>query len=124
MSQPIRIHAARDFKERSLAALNDPAQRKNFRGAMDFLQMKRRAQFGDKDELTTLRDLGEAIRRYALANLLAAMLSERWASGMPTNALVISGPSKTADIQQVLAYGAHGPREVIVLLCLASGGKP
>ncbi len=58
------------------------------------------------------------------ANLLAAMLSERWASGMPTNALVISGPSKTADIQQVLAYGAHGPREVIVLLCLASGGKP
>ena len=51
------------------------------------------------------------------ANLLAAMLAEHWASAMPTNALVISGPSKTADIQQVLAYGAHGPREVIVLLC-------
>ena len=69
MSQPIQIHATRDFKARSLAALNDPGQRKNFRGAMDFLQMKRRAQFGDKDELTTLRDLGEAIRRHALANL-------------------------------------------------------
>ena len=69
MSQPIQIHATKDFKARSLAALNDPAQRKNFRGAMDFLQMKRRAQFGDKDELTTLRDLGEAIRRHALANL-------------------------------------------------------
>ncbi len=25
------------------------------------------------------------------------------------------GPSKTADIQQALAYGAHGPRELIVL---------
>jgi L-lactate dehydrogenase complex protein LldG len=58
------------------------------------------------------------------ANLLAAMLAERWASGMPTNALVISGPSKTADIQQVMAYGAHGPREVIVLLCHASGEQP
>lgn len=50
------------------------------------------------------------------ANLLAAMIAERWASGMPTNALVISGPSKTADIQQTLAYGAHGPRELVVLL--------
>ncbi|MCX7150643.1 MAG: lactate utilization protein [Rhodocyclales bacterium] len=58
------------------------------------------------------------------ANLLAAMLAEHWASGMPTNALVISGPSKTADIQQVLAYGAHGPREVIVLLCHARGEQP
>ena len=51
------------------------------------------------------------------ADLHAAMTAEHWAAGMPTNALVISGPSKTADIQQTLAYGAHGPREVIVLLC-------
>ncbi len=36
--------------------------------------------------------------------------------GMPTNALLISGPSKTADIQQVLAYGAHGPCELIVIV--------
>lgn len=39
-----------------------------------------------------------------------------WASGMPTNALLISGPSKTADIEQTLAYGVHGPRELVVLL--------
>ena len=50
------------------------------------------------------------------ADLQAAMSAENWAAAMPTNALVISGPSKTADIQQTLAYGAHGPREVIVLL--------
>jgi L-lactate dehydrogenase complex protein LldG len=56
-------------------------------------------------------------------NLLAAMRAERWAERLPTNALVISGPSKTADIQQTLAYGAHGPREVIVLLCHAQGGQ-
>jgi L-lactate dehydrogenase complex protein LldG len=50
------------------------------------------------------------------ADLHEAMASENWAAGLPTNALLISGPSKTADIQQTLAYGAHGPRELIVLL--------
>ena len=56
-------------------------------------------------------------------DLNAAMTAENWATNMPTNALVISGPSKTADIQQTLAYGAHGPREVIVLLHNSSGGQ-
>lgn len=55
------------------------------------------------------------------ADLHAAMTAEHWSDGMPTNALLISGPSKTADIQQTLAYGAHGPRELIVLMCDAHG---
>jgi L-lactate dehydrogenase complex protein LldG len=45
-----------------------------------------------------------------------AMQSEGWKDGLPTNALLISGPSKTADIQVTLAYGAHGPKELVVLL--------
>ncbi|MCG6966833.1 MAG: lactate utilization protein [Chromatiaceae bacterium] len=39
-----------------------------------------------------------------------------WSGGMPTNALLISGPSKTADIEQTLAYGIHGPKELITLI--------
>jgi L-lactate dehydrogenase complex protein LldG len=35
---------------------------------------------------------------------------------MPTNALLISGPSKTADIEQTLAFGIHGPKQLITLL--------
>jgi L-lactate dehydrogenase complex protein LldG len=45
-----------------------------------------------------------------------AIAVEGWKTGLPTNALLISGPSKTADIQQTLAYGAHGPKELVVLL--------
>ena len=36
--------------------------------------------------------------------------------GLPTNALLISGPSRSADIAQVLAYGVHGPKELVVVL--------
>ena len=55
------------------------------------------------------------------SDLHSAITAEGWSSGLPTNALLIGGPSKTADIQQTLAYGAHGPKELIVLLRHASG---
>lgn len=55
------------------------------------------------------------------ADLHAAMQAEGWKDALPTNALLICGPSKTADIQQTLAYGAHGPRELVVLLCHPQG---
>ena len=49
-------------------------------------------------------------------NFAQLIEKEDWASGMPTNALLISGPSKTADIEQTLAYGIHGPKASITLI--------
>jgi len=61
------------------------------------------------------------------ANFSTLIQSDEWPfrnhepSGLqlpPANVLLISGPSKTADIQQTLAYGAHGPKSVTVLLMM------
>ncbi|HEY0687343.1 MAG TPA: lactate utilization protein [Steroidobacter sp.] len=48
--------------------------------------------------------------------LYAAMLAQRWSDGLPTNALLVTGPSKTADIQRLLVYGAHGPKQLVIVL--------
>ena len=50
------------------------------------------------------------------ASLPAALRALAPQDDMPTNLLLISGPSKTADIQQTLAYGAHGPKELVIVL--------
>ncbi|HAT2712288.1 TPA: hypothetical protein I8303_000989 [Aeromonas hydrophila] len=49
-------------------------------------------------------------------NLAGLVAAGCWQQAMPTNLLLVSGPSKTADIQQTLAYGAHGPSRLLVVL--------
>lgn len=44
------------------------------------------------------------------------------AAGMPPNALLVSGPSKTADIEQTLAYGVHGPKRLLVVVVQGDRG--
>ena len=35
---------------------------------------------------------------------------------MPRNVMLVTGPSRSADIEQTLELGAHGPRRLHVLL--------
>lgn len=44
-----------------------------------------------------------------------AMLRQR-EGGMPRATNVVSGPSRTADVEQTVQLGAHGPRRVLVVL--------
>ena len=49
-------------------------------------------------------------------SLSEVMQKENWSVKMPTNVVLLSGPSKTADIEMTLAFGVHGPKELIVLI--------
>ena len=50
-----------------------------------------------------------------LSDALAA-ISDKYGKRLPSLISVISGPSRTADIEKTLVMGAHGPREVYVFL--------
>lgn len=102
MSQVIKIHPMDDFKERSRGVLNDPGQRKSFRGAMDFLQAKRRAQFHDQEELQGLRELGASIRRYSLAHL--PRLLEQLEAKLTANGIQVHW-AQTPDEANAIALG-------------------
>jgi len=99
MSKVVQIHPAKDFKARSKAVLDNPGQRKNFRGAMDFLQAKRRAQFTDPDELQGLRELGASIRRYSLANL--PRLLEQLEANLTANGVKVHWAQNAADANAI-----------------------
>ena len=43
--------------------------------------------------------------------------------GMPRAVTLITGPSRTADIEQTIQLGAHGPRRLHIVLVDGSGAK-
>jgi L-lactate dehydrogenase complex protein LldG len=43
-------------------------------------------------------------------------IKERYGNTLPSMISVISGPSRTADIEKTLVMGAHGPKELYVFL--------
>lgn len=66
---PLHFVDPRRFKESTQAAVRDAGLRRSFRGAMDYLQSRRAAHFGDPAAFDELRRVGEAIRRYSLSRL-------------------------------------------------------
>jgi len=42
---------------------------------------------------------------------------------LPSTVNLVTGPSRTGDIEQTLELGAHGPRELIILIVPSLGGE-
>ncbi|GGY59420.1 LutB/LldF family L-lactate oxidation iron-sulfur protein [Pseudoduganella albidiflava] len=119
-TQAMHFVAPQDFHARSRTALDDPKLRASFRGAMDFLQARRGAQFPDALELERLRDLGEAIRRHALANLpeLLVRLEEKLTAAGVHVHWAETGDEANAIIACIA--GRRGARKVIKGKSMAS----
>jgi L-lactate dehydrogenase complex protein LldF len=122
-SAPLNFVPSADFRERARGALDDPKLRASFRGAMDFLQDKRIAQFPDSAELEQLRDLGEAIRRHALANLpqllvqleqtmTAAGVQVHWAETAEEANRIIHGIAQRAEARTIVKGKSMASEEI------------
>jgi L-lactate dehydrogenase complex protein LldG len=56
-----------------------------------------------------------------LANYEDAFDRLRLAGPMPRNVMLVTGPSRSADIEQTLELGAHGPRRLHILIIDGQG---
>ncbi len=71
---------------------------------------------------TTLNLLADTAIVVLRASCLVGAYEEAWdklraeIGGMPRNVMLVTGPSRSADIEQTLELGAHGPRNLHVVL--------
>lgn len=76
------------------------------------------------DNPSTLNFLPETHAVVILASDISGSYEEAWAKlrgvygsgNMPRTVNLISGPSRTADIEQTIVMGAHGPKNLLVLI--------
>ena len=74
------------------------------------------------DRPTTLNLLVDTTIVVVRADRIVGAYEEAWDllraqfGGMPRNVMLVTGPSRSADIEQTLELGAHGPRRLHVVL--------
>jgi L-lactate dehydrogenase complex protein LldG len=74
------------------------------------------------DRPTTVNLLPDTAMVLLRASRLVGAYEDAWdrlraeQGGMPRNVMLVTGPSRSADIEQTLELGAHGPRRLHILL--------
>ncbi|MGY5452515.1 LutB/LldF family L-lactate oxidation iron-sulfur protein [Agarivorans sp. MS3-6] len=97
----VQHYQAKQFKSQAREALADQQLRDNFRGAMDYLQQKRKDAFNDPDELAQLRLHAENIRQRCLAKL--PELLEQLERHCEANGIKVHWAEDAAQAQQLIA---------------------
>ncbi|MDO6763060.1 LutB/LldF family L-lactate oxidation iron-sulfur protein [Agarivorans sp. 1_MG-2023] len=97
----VQHYQASQFKRQASDALADQQLRQNFRGAMDYLQKKRKDAFSDEDELAQLRLHAENIRQRCLSKL--PQLLEQLEQNCQANGIQVHWAEDANQAQQLIA---------------------
>ncbi|MDO6707241.1 LutB/LldF family L-lactate oxidation iron-sulfur protein [Photobacterium sp. 1_MG-2023] len=105
------------FHQQAADALADPQLRQNFRGAMDYLQEKRRTAFADPKEEADIRDCAQAIRQRCLSHL--PDLLEELETNCTANGIQVHWAENAADANAIflaIAQAAASPSDHPLLM--------
>jgi L-lactate dehydrogenase complex protein LldG len=118
-SESGRIEFPRPDDEAAAAAKSESG-RADDQAASAAQSESRRAEFPRPDDGAALAAQSESGRADDQAAAAAQSESGR-INYMPRNVMLVTGPSRSADIEQTLELGAHGPRRLHILLLDGEG---
>ena len=91
--------------------MNRPGPHPDDEAGLDEAALVERARRGDREAQEVL------VRRHLIVPRFENVIETLGRQGaIPATVNLVTGPSRTADIEQTIERGAHGPRELCILI--------